>query len=58
MANRIRYRIGKVVGDSAYDIAVKNGFKGTEEEWLETVTSVDEDKLKESLNKYFGDSEE
>lgn len=25
-------------GDSAYEIAVNNGFKGTEEEWLETLS--------------------
>lgn len=24
-------------GDSAYDVAVKNGFEGTEEEWLESL---------------------
>ena len=24
----------KIYGDSAYEIAVKNGFEGTEEEWL------------------------
>lgn len=28
----------KVMGDSAYDIAVKNGFQGTEEEWLASLT--------------------
>ena len=28
-------------GTSAYDIAVKNGFKGTETEWLATLQGVD-----------------
>lgn len=28
---------GALAGASAYDIAVKNGFKGTEKEWLETL---------------------
>lgn len=28
-----------IVGDSAYEIAVKNGFKGTEEEWLLTLSN-------------------
>lgn len=29
--------IGKITGDSAYEIAVKNGFNGTETEWLESL---------------------
>ena len=33
----IKRRIGKVVGDSAYQIALNNGFVGTEEEWLESL---------------------
>ena len=28
-------------GDSAYDIAVDNGFKGTEQEWLDSMRGVD-----------------
>ena len=28
---------GALKGDSAYDIAVKNGFKGTETQWLENL---------------------
>lgn len=28
------HHIQALVGPSAYDIAVKNGFEGTEEEWL------------------------
>ena len=34
-----------VKGDSAYDIAVKNGFKGSEEEWLESLEGKDGDDL-------------
>lgn len=30
----------KVMGDSAYDIAVKNGFQGTEEEWLASLSTA------------------
>ncbi len=26
--------LGKVVGDSAYEVAVENGYEGTESEWL------------------------
>ena len=33
----IKRKIGKVVGDSAYEIAVNNGFTGTEEEWLDSL---------------------
>ena len=29
--------IGAVIGASAYELAVKNGFEGTEEEWLENL---------------------
>ena len=32
-------------GDSAYDIAVKNGFEGTEEEWLESLKGEKGDTL-------------
>ena len=32
-------------GDSAYDIAVKNGFKGSEKEWLESLEGKDGDNL-------------
>lgn len=34
-----------VKGDSAYDIAVKNGFKGSEEEWLESLQGDDGENL-------------
>lgn len=32
--------IPALAGDSAYQIAVKNGFKGTEEEWLEYISGT------------------
>jgi hypothetical protein len=31
---------GALQGQSAYDIAVKNGFKGSEEEWLKSLEGV------------------
>lgn len=45
---RIRDENGKVIeipslqGLSAYEIAVKNGFVGTEEEWLESLKATAE----------------
>lgn len=29
--------LGRITGQSAYEVAVKNGFEGTEEEWLESL---------------------
>lgn len=34
MANQ---NLGRVVGQNAYEIAVANGYQGTEKEWLETL---------------------
>ena len=31
---------GALQGQSAYDIAVKNGFKGSEEEWLKSLEGI------------------
>jgi hypothetical protein len=31
---------GALKGDSAYDIAVKNGFQGTESEWLKSLEGI------------------
>ena len=31
---------GALQGKSAFDVAVDNGFKGTEEEWLQTLEGV------------------
>lgn len=32
-----KINIGRVVGYSAYEIAVKNGFEGTEQQWLDSI---------------------
>lgn len=32
--------VGALQGKSAFDVAVDNGFKGTEEEWLQTLEGV------------------
>lgn len=32
--------LGKISGKSAYEVAVKNGFTGTEEEWLKTLRGL------------------
>lgn len=46
----------------AYDIAVKNGFEGTEEEWLAslkgdsyTLTEADKDEIADEVQKMFVD---
>ena len=31
--------IGRVKGLSAYEVAVKNGYKGSEQEWLESLNA-------------------
>ncbi len=36
--------LGRVVGDSAYEVAVKQGFVGTESEWLQSLIATDEQK--------------
>lgn len=41
--------IPAIKGASAYEIAVKNGFKGTEEEWLESLKSGGSSKPKPNL---------
>jgi hypothetical protein len=33
--------LGRVVGDSAYEVAVANGFVGTEQEWLASLKGTD-----------------
>ena len=38
-------------GDSAYDVAVKNGFEGTEEEWLASLQNYELMNNKPSINK-------
>jgi hypothetical protein len=39
-------------GDSAYDIAVLNGYEGTEQEWLESLNPVNPETVKEVVNEY------
>lgn len=39
-------------GLSAYEVAVKNGFKGTESEWLASLSSANPEIIKESVNEY------
>lgn len=41
-------------GDSAYDIAVKNGFEGSEEEWLESLKGENASSWGDVSNKPFG----
>lgn len=41
-----------IAGDSAYETAVKNGFEGTEEEWLESLKGDDGDKGDEGDSAY------
>ena len=38
---------------TAYDIAVKHGFEGTEEEWLESLKSVTDEQVAKALADYF-----
>ena len=46
----IIYNVGTVKAKSNYDIAVDNGFEGTEEEWLESITKSSAAKLSEKRN--------
>ena len=46
-----RYDLGRIDGLSAYEIAVKNGFEGTEQEWLEYMKASDE-QVKNAVNEY------
>ena len=36
-----RVDLGRVVGDSAYEVAVKEGFVGSEQEWLDSLKGAD-----------------
>lgn len=36
--------LGRVVGKSAYEIAVDNGFEGTEQEWLDSLEGIQGEK--------------
>lgn len=50
-----RINLGRVVGDSAYEVAVKNGFTGTENEWLESLKGDTGDKGDSGLSDLIGD---
>lgn len=39
-------------GDSAYQVAVKNGYEGTESEWLESLIGGSPDTVKNAINEY------
>lgn len=39
-------------GDSAYDIAVKNGYEGTESEWLESLKVIDPAEIARAVEEY------
>lgn len=47
---------GSLQGKSAYEIAVANGFKGTEAEWLESLAG-DAPHIGENGNWYVGDTD-
>lgn len=47
---------GSLQGKSAYEIAVANGFKGTEAEWLESLVG-DAPHIGENGNWYVGDTD-
>jgi len=34
-----KHLVGNIKGDSAYQVAVKNGFVGTEQEWLDSLVA-------------------
>ena len=38
-----------IVGKSAYDIALENGYEGTKEEWVQAMTKVDNTLSKPNL---------
>ena len=44
-------------GKSAYEIAVENGFEGTEEEWLESLSgNVTEEQIQNAVDKYLDEN--
>lgn len=47
---------GALKGDSAYDIAVKNGFQGTESEWLKSLEGI-APHIGENGNWFLGDQD-
>ncbi|MBE5800054.1 MAG: hypothetical protein E7321_08920 [Clostridiales bacterium] len=46
-----------IPGKSAYEIAVENGFEGTEQEWLESLGgSVSDEQIEKAVNKYLDEN--
>lgn len=46
-----------IPGKSAYEIAVENGFEGTEEEWLESLSgNVTEEQIQNAVDKYLDEN--
>ena len=43
-------------GESAYEIAVKNGYEGTEEEWLESLKTANPEIIKEAVTEYLDEN--
>jgi hypothetical protein len=43
-------------GDSAYEIAVKNGFEGSESDWLNSLIGGSEEHVKEVIDKFLEDN--
>lgn len=43
-------------GESAYEIAVKNGYEGTEKEWLESLTAANPEIVKEAVTEYLDEN--
>lgn len=39
---KVKLLLGNIKAKSAYDIAVDNGFVGTEQEWLDSLKSTDD----------------
>lgn len=47
-----------IPGKSAYEIAVENGFEGTEQEWLESLKmgDVSDEQIEKAVNKYLDEN--
>lgn len=53
-----KYQQVSIHGKSAYEIAVEHGFEGTEEEWLESLSSgsVSDEQVEKAVNKYLDEN--
>ena len=43
-------------GESAYEIAVKNGYEGTEAEWLKSLQDIDPETIEKAVTKYLNNN--